>query len=102
MFNTPKNGFRTGMRASVFLLLLIFVGILLVGITSYDGHCISFEPPQRECNIFEFLFPYVLIFIVFSVISKPMLFLIILITLIALPIVGYMIGKKNIVSNSNA
>ena len=91
---TPKKGLKVGLLISGILALLIFAGILIVGIRSYDGHCISFEPPKRPCSILEFLFPYLLLLVVFSIIGKPVLAIIALIIVVAPPAIGYLVGKR--------
>jgi len=91
---TPKKGFTIGLFVSGILVFLILVGILIVGLSSYEGHCISFEPPERPCNVIEFLIPYLLLLIVYSIIEKPILFLILLILILMPPVIGYLIGKR--------
>jgi len=91
---TPKKGLKYGMLVSGCLFFVILIGVLVVGIISYDGHCISFEPPVRPCNLLEFLLPYTLLLIVFSMIGKPILFFALLAILFAFPVIGYVIGKR--------
>jgi len=91
---TPKKGLKFGMIASGCLFFVILMGALVVGIRSYDGHCISFEPPVRPCNILEYLLPYTLLLIVYSMIGKPILFFTLLAILLAFPLIGYLIGKR--------
>lgn len=91
---TPKKGFKSGLLVSGALFLLILAGILAIGISSYEGHCISFEPPERPCNLLEFLIPYVLLLVVFSIVGKPILLIIALIIVLLPPIIGYLIGRR--------
>ena len=91
---TPKKGFKSGLIVSGILLLLFLLGILIVGIVSYEGHCISFEPPERECTIFEFLYPYLLLLVVYSVVGKPILALIFFSILLTPPVIGYYLGNR--------
>ena len=91
---TPKNGFRTGLLVSGILALLILVGILVVGLSSYEGHCISFEPPERPCTILEFLPPYLLLLIVYSIVGRPIWGVIVFVIIISPPVIGYLIGKR--------
>jgi hypothetical protein len=91
---TPKRGLKRGLLVSGILLILILVGVLWFGVSSYDGYCISFEPPRRPCNLLEYLFPYTLLLIVFSAIGKPMICLSVFVVLLAFPIIGYVVGKR--------
>jgi hypothetical protein len=91
---TTRKGLKYGMIASGCLLFVILMGVLIVGIRSYDGHCISFEPPVRPCNLLEYLLPYTLLLIVFSIVGKPILFFSIMAILLAFPFIGYLIGKR--------
>jgi hypothetical protein len=91
---SPKKGLRVGLLISGVLVLLILAGIIMTGVRSYDGYCISFEPPKRPCGILEFLFPYLLLLIVFSVIGKPVLAIIFLIIVVTPPIIGYVFGRR--------
>jgi hypothetical protein len=91
---TRKQGLKTGLVVSGILLGLIFLGILIYGLTSYEGYCISFEPPKRECNILEFIFPYLLLLAVYSVFGKPVLALILVLIILIPPMVGYLLGKR--------
>jgi hypothetical protein len=90
---TPKKGFKVGLLVSGILALLILVGILIVGLSSYEGHCISFEPPERPCNILEFLVPYLLLLIVYSIIGRPILAVSVFVIILTPPVIGYLIGK---------
>ncbi len=98
---TPKKGFRSGLIVSGIFLLLFFLGILIVGIISYDGYCISFEPPQRECNIFEFLYPYLLLLVVYSVVGRPILALIFFSILLPPPVIGFSLGYRKSKADQN-
>lgn len=90
---TPKKGFRVGLIGSGILVLLILVGILIFGLSSYDGHCISFEPPERPCTFLEFLPAYLFLLILYSMIGKPVLALNVILILLVPPVIGYLIGK---------
>jgi len=91
---TPKKGLKVGLLISGILALLILIGILIVGLSLYDGYCISFEPPKRPCSILEFLFPYLLLLIVFSIIGKPVLAIIVVFIVVVPPVIGYIIGRR--------
>ena len=91
---TPKRGLKRGLLISGILLILILIGVLWVGISSYDGYCISFEPPKEPCSLLEYLLPYTLLLIVFSAIGKPMICLSVFVVLLAFPIIGYVVGKR--------
>jgi hypothetical protein len=91
----PKQGLKRGLLISGALALLILAGVIAVGGSSYDGYCISFEPPKRPCGIFEFLVPYILLLIVFSIIGKPILAITFFFIIVAPPIIGYLVGRRN-------
>jgi hypothetical protein len=91
---SPKQGLKNGLLISGALILLILAVVIAYGVISYDGYCISFEPPKRPCGIFEFLFPYILLLIVFSLIGKPILAIIFLFIVLTPPIIGYIVGRR--------
>jgi hypothetical protein len=90
---SPKQGLKTGLLISGALVLLILAGVIAFGVSSYDGYCISFEPPKRPCSILEFLFPYILLLIVFSILGRPILAIIFLLVIVTPPIIGYIVGR---------
>jgi len=89
-----SKAFKVGLLISGSLIMIILVGTLVVGISSYEGHCISFEPPERPCTLLEFLFPYLLLWIVFSIVEKPILTFLVLDFILAPTIIGYLLGRK--------
>ena len=91
---SQKQGLKNGLIISGALVLLILAGVTAYGVISYDGYCISFEPPKRPCGLLEFLLPYILLFIVFSLIGKPILAIIFLIIILTPPIIGYIVGRR--------
>jgi hypothetical protein len=91
---SSKQGFKVGVLISGILALIIISGILIAGIRSYDGYCVSFEPPKRPCGILEFLLPYLLLWIVFSVIGRPILAIGFFFIVVAPPMLGYMICRS--------
>lgn len=90
----PKQGIKSGLLISGILLGLILLGIVIYGVISYDGYCISFEPPKRECTLFEFLLPYLLLLVVYSLVGKPVLTLILISIIFIPPVIGYLQGKR--------
>jgi hypothetical protein len=97
---SSKQGFKVGVLISGILALMIISGILIAGVRSYDGYCVSFEPPKRPCGILEFLLPYLLLWIVFSVIGRPILAIGFFIIVVAPPMLGYMICRRKSKSTS--
>jgi hypothetical protein len=97
---SPKRGLKIGLIASGALALMILAGVIIVGIQSYDGYCVSFEPPKRPCGLLHFLMPYLLFLIVFSVIGRPVLAIMFLLIVAALPIAGYLLGRRRSGSSS--
>jgi hypothetical protein len=92
---SPKQGMKIGLLISGALALLILAGLIVFGVSSYDGYCISFEPPKRPCGILEFLIPYLLLLVVFSVIGKPILAIIFFFVIVTPPLIGYIVGRRN-------
>jgi hypothetical protein len=90
---SPNRGLKIGLIASGALALVVLAGVIVVGIQSYDGYCVSFEPPKRPCGLLQFLIPYLLLLIVFSLFGKPILAIIFLLMIAAPPFVGYWIGR---------
>ena len=95
MFMTPKNGLKVGLVISFALTLVILLGIVIVGLSSYDGYCISFEPPARPCDILEYIFPYLVLRVFFSIVIWPIKSSFIYIIILSPPIIGYLLGKRN-------
>lgn len=89
------SGLKTGVKALLALLLLTVAGVAAVGVRSYDGHCISFEPPKRPCSLIEFLIPYTLTLAMFSLIGKPIRFLSLTLILLAPLLIGYLFSSRS-------
>lgn len=95
MFKSAKSGFRTGAAASLLLVLLLVGVAVFIGADAYEGHCISFEPPQQPCSLVEYLLPYLLFLIVYSTLGRPDLALAFLLVLLVLPLGGFFLGRRN-------
>jgi hypothetical protein len=91
---------KVGMFISLGILLLTLLVVLWVGVRSYDGHCMSFEPPRRPCTLLQFLIPYVLVLVLFSAVGKPMLTLVVLVAVIVPPIGGYLVDRRRLNSTT--
>ena len=96
---TAKKGLKSGLIVSGIFLDLIFLGILIYGLTAYDGHCISFEPPERTCTVLEFLLPYLLFLVVYSLVGKPILAVILFLIIFVPPLVGCLQDKRKSKTN---
>jgi hypothetical protein len=91
---TPRRGFEIGVLASASLLSLGVVIALAIGASAYDGHCISFEPPKEPCTLLQYLVPYMLLLAVYSIAGRPIWSILALLVLLALPAVGYLVGRR--------
>jgi hypothetical protein len=89
-----RNRARLGFLISIFLFLCLLAAITLVGISGYEGNCISFEPPPEPCTLLEYLLPYLLLLVVFWIFGKPLLSLAILALILAPGITGWMLEKR--------
>jgi len=89
-----RKSLKVGLIVSGILILLLFSGILIFGLISYEGYCISFEPPERQCTFFEFLPAYLFLVILYSIIGKPVFALVFVIIILTPSIIGYLIGKR--------
>jgi hypothetical protein len=86
---------RLGVLISGVLFFCLLMVVVLVGITSYQGYCISFEPPPESCTLMEFLLPYLFLLIVFWLFGKPVLSLAILAFILAPSIIGWLLEKRH-------
>jgi len=91
---TPRKGFRVGLLISGTLVFLILMVAVYIGLSSYDGYCIYFEPPKRPCTMWEFLLPYLFLLILYWIFGKPIWTIIIFILLLAPPLIGFFLGRK--------
>jgi len=91
---TPKKGFKVGLLVSCVLALLVILGILIFGLISYEGYCISFEPPERQCTFSEFLPGYLFLIILYSIIGKPVFALVFALIIFSPSIIGYLIVNR--------
>lgn len=89
-----RKGFTFGCISSVLVAVAIVSIILITYAGSYEGECISFEPPAGKCSIGEYLLQVVLIILIFSPFTDTYLFCSISLVLLFLPILGWRIGKK--------
>ena len=89
-----RKGFTFGCLSSVLVAVAIVSIILISNAGSYEGECISFEPPARKCSFGEYLQQVVLLILIFSPFTDTFLFCSISLLLIILPILGWRIGKK--------
>ena len=89
-----RKGLKLGLLASAFLFLVILAIPLFSSITAYDGYCVSFEPPKRQCTMMEYLVPAFILSLMFLAFGKPLLSIPIVISILALPLLGYLIGKR--------
>jgi hypothetical protein len=90
-----KRGFKNGLLVSGFLVFLLLAGILFVGLQAYEGHCLSFEPPERPCSLLEFLYPYLLLLILYSIMGRPIISICIFVIILAPPLIGRLLGKRS-------
>lgn len=93
---SARRGLLFGCIGSLGLVVVVFAIVLSSEAWSYQGHCISFEPPARECSIVQYLFLLVILSIVFPLpfVYRLLSWSIWLIVLL-LPILGYEIGKRS-------
>ena len=89
-----RKGLRLGLLASCLLFLGILAIPLVLGITSYDGYCVSFEPPKRPCTFLEYLGPTFILTLLYLAFGRPLLSLFLVVALLALPLVGYFVDKR--------
>jgi hypothetical protein len=91
---TPHKGLKRGLLGSAIVIALILVAFLVVSIASYDGHCVSFEPPKRPCSLIAYLYPSFILFVFYTAIGRPFLFLSVLLVVLILPLVGFLVDKR--------
>jgi hypothetical protein len=77
----------------VIICLLLAVAIA-IGVASFDGTCISFEPPTRSCTLLQFLIPYLLLLLVYWIVGRPMLALVIGLIILIAPLVGWFVSRS--------
>lgn len=89
-----KIGFRYGLLASACLLGLVLLAALVVAFQSYDGRCISFEPPPTDCTLLEYLPGYAFLLLIYWAFGRPLLSIACLALLLLLPLGGYLLGRR--------
>jgi hypothetical protein len=92
----PLNrGINIGLiiSAVIIILVLAIVIVIAIGVESFNGTCISFEPPARSCTLLEFLIPYLLLLLVYWVVEKPVLTLLIAVLVLAAPLAGWIVSR---------
>ncbi len=87
------KGFKIGLIVSAILILLILGGSLTIGLRSYDGIFIPFEPPQQIYTFLEFVPPYLLLLIVYSIFGKLVLALLVFLIILSPSVIGYLAGE---------
>jgi hypothetical protein len=92
---TSKKGFKIGLLISFVLLMVILLGFLIAGFRSYDGVCISVEPPEHPCTFIEYIIPYLMMRLFFPIIIWPIGSYLVAGLLLLLPFLGYLIGERN-------
>jgi hypothetical protein len=79
------------------MIILVLLGAFLVySVRSYDGTCPSFEPPSRSCSFIQFLLPAFFLVVLFILVTKPLLSFSILLLIFALPVIGFVLGRRAI------
>ena len=89
-----RKGLRLGLLASCLLFLAILAIPLTICITSYDGHCVSFEPPKRPCTFLEYLGTAFILNLVYLAFGRPVLYVFLVAGMLALPLVGHIVDKR--------
>jgi hypothetical protein len=89
-----RKGFAVGCISSVLIVIAIVLIILISNAGSYDGECISFEPPARKCSFGEYIRQVGLLILIFSPFTDTFLFCSISLVLLFLPILGWRIGTR--------
>lgn len=92
---TPRKGMRIGFFLSGMILFIILAAALVIGILAYDGTCIYFEPPPRECTLGEYLPTYFFLLLLTWLFGKPLLTALVFLLLIGLPAAGYVFGLRS-------
>jgi len=92
---TPRKGMRIGFLLSGMIVLIILVSALVIGILAYDGTCIYFEPPPRECTLGEYLPTYFFLLLLTWLFGKPLLTALVFLLLMGLPSAGYVLGLRH-------
>jgi hypothetical protein len=81
-----------GLLASAMILMLVFAGIALVASTSFEGECISFEPPSQSCSLGRYLVQAVVLTVLAAPWTHTSLFILAVAILVGLPIAGLVVG----------
>jgi hypothetical protein len=90
----PRKGFRSGLLTSGSIILLILMVFVYIGLSSYDGYCISWDPPRRPCTLGEYFPAYLFLMIMFWIFGRPVWTILIFILLLIPPLTGYILGRK--------
>jgi len=90
-----KKEYKTGCLISGILILLLVIGILIVGVRAYEGHCLAFEPPERPCSLLQFLYPYLVLLVVYSIIGRPILAILVFLIILAPALIGFLLSRRS-------
>ena len=91
---SAKRGFALGCIGSLLLVTVIVSIILILNSASYQGECISFEPPAGDCSLFEYLLQVLVLVLISSPFTHTFLFFSLLAVILMLPILGIGIGRR--------
>jgi ABC-type dipeptide/oligopeptide/nickel transport system permease subunit len=89
-----RKGLRSGLKISGAIIILILIVAVYIGLSSYDGYCISWEPPRRPCTLGEYFPAYIFLMIMFWIFGRPIWTILVFILLLAPPLTGYILGRK--------
>jgi hypothetical protein len=87
------RGLIIGLIISAVIIILVLAVAIAIGVGSFNGTCISFEPPARSCTLLEFLISYLLLLLVYWVLEKPVLTLLVVVLVLAAPFAGWIVSR---------
>jgi hypothetical protein len=77
------------------MVVIILAIPLSVSIASYEGNCVSFEPPTRPCALSEYLGSAFLLTLVYFAFGRPLLCIGLVVLILLLPLVGFLVGRRD-------